>query len=412
MFPDSSFVRIVLSAAMLVVLCRSHVRGEELKLQPNVTLQQEFNDNVFLATADKKADLISTVTPKLDLTARSEIGEGSLTAGFNWLKYIDNSSLDAIDYFVQGNGGYWVSPRLSITGAAGYSRNSRPDTINAETGLAINSGSVRQNYQLSGTYACSEKTTTTLSYAYGRENYDSSRFLDTTTHFASTGIEHDISLYLPETKVRTTINYTRDETTPSNVENYSATVGASNKLNEKWSISLNAGGRYTHSEFDVAQTSLAIARGNKDSLGWVGDLALSYNGLYTNAALSFKRDVTPASGRAGATERTGVGANLGLRFTNDFSGYFSIGYSLNKANQDEFSVQTIDERSLNVNGMLRYVLTGNAAIEAGYSYAAIDFVQGNARAEKNIVSIRLLMAFPFRKDSGRLTADTGPYTIP
>lgn len=403
------------------MLCPGPVRGEELKLVPNVALQQEFNDNIFLATGNKKADLISTVTPKLDLQVRSEIGEASMTAGFNWLKYFDNSSLDAIDYFVQGNGGYRFSPRLSLTAGANYSRDSRPDSISTDTGLAVNSGSGRQNYQLSGTYALSEKTATTLSYAYGRQNYDSSRFLDTSTHFASAGIEQDVSRFLKETKVRATVSFSSDDTAPSSVDNYTATIGASTKLNEKWSISLNVGGRYTHSEFDVLQQSLDLqtftiltetVRDKKDSVGWVGNLALSYSGEYINGALSFQRDVTPASGRAGATERTGVGANLGHQFTKDFSGNLSIGYSLNKGNQEEFAAPSIDERSLNVNGLLRYILTDHAAIEAGYRYAAIDYVQLNSRAEQNVFSIRLVTAFPFRKESGRLVSDTGPYITP
>src|ERR1039457_5043437 len=139
--------------------------ADELKLIPGLALKEEFNDNIFLTTISRKSDFITTLTPSLDISSATERSSLSLSTGINWLTYARSAGLDSVDYFEQSGFSYQYDPRLLISVMTGYVKDSRPDRTD-QNGLTLKSGSDRQNYQLSGTYAVSEKSTSTLSYSY------------------------------------------------------------------------------------------------------------------------------------------------------------------------------------------------------------------------------------------------------
>src|SRR6516165_6658096 len=100
------------------------VSANELKLTPSVAVQEEYNDNVFFSSTDKRSDFVTTLTPALDFSARGERGEGGLSGGINWRHYARVGS-DIVDYFSQGRFDYKVVPRLDVSGLAGVTRDSR-----------------------------------------------------------------------------------------------------------------------------------------------------------------------------------------------------------------------------------------------------------------------------------------------
>jgi outer membrane protein assembly factor BamA len=137
-----------------------------------------------------------------------------------------------------------------------------------------------------------------------------------------------------------------------------------------------------------------VGGGNNSSngeWGWVGNLSFNYNGEKLNSAVSFNHDVSLGAGRTGSTERTGGTVTLGNRFTQELSGAIDFGYFLNKSNRDQFSVQPIDEKTLDLNCKLHYDINNDLALEANYHYVNIDYGQFGSRASQNIFMLRLVM---------------------
>ena len=253
MFPD--LCRHVLIAILFVTVAPLPLRADELKLTPGLALKEEFNDNIFLGTGNRQTDFVTTLTPSLDISSATERRNVTLSTGINWLNYSRNAGLDSVDYYAQGGFNYQFVPRLSLSAGAGYVRDSRPDRT-GQNGLTLTSGSDRQNYQLSGNFAVSEKSTSTISYVFSREDFDNSESVATTVHSVNVGQDYKLDRYLEQAKLVGNFGCSRNLTDISLVDNYTVTVGLSKKIHELWNVSLNAGGRYTHSEFDVNNSTI------------------------------------------------------------------------------------------------------------------------------------------------------------
>ncbi len=132
-----------------------------------------------------------------------------------------------------------------------------------------------------------------------------------------------------------------------------------------------------------------------ETWGWVGNLSFIYSGEKLNGAVSFNHDVSLAAGRTGSTETTGGSVTLGNRFTQELSGAVNFGYFLNKSNQDQFSVQAIDEKTLDLNCRLHYDFNNDLALEANYHLVNTDYGQFGTRANQNIFMLRLIMRHEF-----------------
>ncbi|HBA73194.1 MAG: hypothetical protein A2X82_07590 [Geobacteraceae bacterium GWC2_55_20] len=381
MFPD--LARHIVVAILLVTALPMPLPADELRLIPGLALKEELSDNIFLAAASPRTDFITTLSPSLDVSGASERRNLNLSAGINWVKYASNASLDSVDYFARSGFDFQLDPRLSLSLGAGYVRDSRPDRIDLN-GLTLKSGSDRQNYHLSGNYALTEKSSSTVSYAYSHESFDNAGALTTTVHTVSAGQDYDLDRYLRQAKLVGNFSYARNLTDTSLVDNYTISLGLTKKIDELWNFSLNGGGRYTRSEFDSGNTTI-----RDDDQGWIGKLAINYSGEKTNGSLTFNHDITTASGRSGTTERTGVSTNLNERFTRELSGFFGLGYSWNRSGRNQFSAQAIDEKHLTVSCGLRYDFSEYVFLEGNYHYNNIYYGHLSSQASQNVFMLRL-----------------------
>jgi hypothetical protein len=170
-------------------------------------------------------------------------------------------------------------------------------------------------------------------------------------------------------------------------------MGLSKKIHELWSVSLNVGGRFTHSEFDVATqvsaTRIVTSRLQSDNQGGIGNLSISYSDETTNGSVAFNHDVTTASGRSGTTQRTGVSASLTERFGRKLSGVVSTGYSWNRSAQNQYAAQSIDEKNLTINSGLRYDFSEFVSLEGNYRFNVIFYDTTSTQAVQNAFMLRL-----------------------
>jgi hypothetical protein len=364
--------------------------GAELKLVPGLMVSEEYTDNVRLTSTSRQSDYVTTLAPSLVFSSATEQQSLSLSTGISWLRYESSTDLDATDYFLQGGYNYSIDPRLSVSTAASYVRNSRPDRIDLN-GLTLRSGSDRKNFQMSGVYAVSEKSTSSVSYAYSNEVFDNPGVVGTTVHTVNFSQDYGLDRYLRQAKLVGNFGFFRNLTDTSTVDNYTLSVGLTKKIHELWYFSLMTGGRYTHSEFDAATLLTPTQVVLSDETGWVGSLSINYSGETMNGSLAFNNDVTPASGRGGTTQRTGVSTSLSERFTRDLSGYLSLWYSWNRSNQNQYSGHAIDEKNLTFNTGLQYELSPHVFLDGNYRHTNIQYNLTSSQASQNVFMLRLTM---------------------
>jgi hypothetical protein len=229
-----------------------------------------------------------------------------------------------------------------------------------------------------------EKSKLSLSYSFIQQDYSLSSLLGSRQHQAAADLSYTLA---PQTSLETAFTFNRQLTDISKVDNYYATLGLAYKFRELWSLSVNAGGIYTNSDLFVGGDYDISTR----DWGWVGNLSFIYSGEKLNGTISFNRNVSPAAGMTGSTETTGGSVSLGNKFTYELSGAINFGYYWNKSNQGQFSVQEIDEQTLELNCLLHYDFNKDLALEANYHHLDVDYNQFGTRASQNIYMLRFTM---------------------
>jgi hypothetical protein len=196
--------------------------------------------------------------------------------------------------------------------------------------------------------------------------------------------------------------YTRYLYKFSKIDNYEATLTLHRALNELWSISVTGGGRFTSSEFASVKRTYRIYPGvfvftdtqlppqTDVNWGWVGRCVLNYDGLYSGGSLSFSRDVI--AGGSSTDERTAVVLDTRYKFTEEFGGTFSAGYSLFNASRGEFAGEAVNDRSIQFNAGLRYDFTRDISLDGGYSWVTARVA--GADVGKNSAFMNLTVRYP------------------
>jgi len=230
-------------------------RADEFKMTPSFTIKEQYIDNLFFATSEVKRDFVSTFSPGLAITDRTERMDLMVSGRLDERLYSKDTEFNATDQYYEGTGRYAVTPRLSVSGRALYSLDSRPGRDIETSGLPLTAVQrVRQNYTTSADYMLTDKTTATITYDYLNDHYDNPSFIDMEANTVNLGLAHSLSWFTKPTKARLNLTYMKysipTPTLPSmKVETYEATVGIERAINEKWNLVLNGGGRYSQSTF-------------------------------------------------------------------------------------------------------------------------------------------------------------------
>lgn len=366
-------------------------RGEELKLTPSIVLKEEYNDNLFLTESDERETFLTTVSPGIDLLRRSERVDAALSAHLNALFYSDNGDRNYVEQLYRGRVGGRLTPRLRTGAEARYAREARPDRGLEESGLAVLDKTERIGFSTSGEYVLTERTAAALNYDFENTDYQDRSELDSTAHQVGFNLTRDLA---PDLKGRGGLHFGRYDFEETRVDSYSATVGLVRQMEEKWSASADLGWRWTRSEFDVPPFLEGIIDETNDDTGWVSSLSLDYRGETGGGSLRFTRNVTVASGRGGATERTGLVLELRRRFTWELSGRVNTGFFLNEADGGELAARDIDEKTILINPVLRYDFSRDLFAEASYQYSRVINDSSDRDADQNRVFVRLTSRFP------------------
>lgn len=385
---------------LLFFILSGSASAGELRLVPSLALKQEYNDNIFFSYSTQRSehDLISTITPQIEIARKTERIETSFLGKIDQRYYASNTELNAIDQTYRGNLQYALTPRISVGGQGGYIRDSSPDRDVLTTGLIMSTATRnRQNYGFSGNYTISEKTSANLTYNYSKDSWDSAKYTDTETNSLNLGFIHDLSAFFRETKSQANFGFSHYISTGMSVDSYMGTIGISSQLNKLWSISIDGGMRYTHSQYNVLMGKVVFPfivtwteEINTYGTAGTGTISLNYKGEKTSATFSLMRDLQTASGQIGTVERTSFSISATKRFTYELSGGFNASYFKNKSSDNELSAtQQTDTETFNISSSLRYEFSKDISIESSYTYTKVYNNMYRMDADRNIFMIRL-----------------------
>lgn len=394
----------VLSAAAAVLIGAAltllpvPAAADDFRLVGAAALQQEYIDNLFMSVDERKSSFISTLSGGVEATERTERLDADLTLKLDQIFYTDENRLgNSLNQLYRGGARYRATERLTLGGSAKYEQNNRPDQDIERTGQVVEPVTRhRQEYGASGNYYLTETLSTALSYTFLQDDFNDRTDTRNRSHDLSLVLERNLSAYLPELAASLIFGYGNYQTrtlTDTKVEQYVAMAGVSWSHTELLKLFANLGANYSTSEYDTFEGA-SLVRTTESTWGVTGKAGISYRDLYTSGTLTFSQGIVPASGRTGATRRTGITLDAGHRFTEEFTGFLSSGFFLNQADRGEFSAVEIDETTYNVGIGARYNVTRDFSLEARYGYTRIDYGVSGQTAERNGIMASLVYRYP------------------
>lgn len=395
-----SAVRIAFVAVALLVALPSGVGADEFKVIPSLALQEGYNDNILYTTSDKISSWVTTISPGLALTNRTEKLDLMLSGLVDVLRYHEESNYNSENQYYKGRLGYTFSPRASIQAEGGWSRDYQPDRDITVTGIALNNRQRDRAYGgLTGNWVLTERLSAGASYSFERDVYDSPEFSDLTAHQASVGLYH---LLGPATKGRFNVGYGIYRFTSQDTNSVWSTVGFEHRYHELWTLVVDVGGRFARTDYQVTELRfvppifLVPVTVDKTSDVWsgVGAVSLKYTGEKATSSLTASYDLSPASGLNSAAQRTRFVFDLRYRLTYELSAALSTGYFLNYASAGDYGTSSIDEATLFAIPSLRYEFTRDLYLEMLYNYSTTDYKNTDTSAQRNLVFVRLYVQYP------------------
>jgi hypothetical protein len=380
----------VLVVVMVMGLWAASVGADQRKLVLSLGAGERYNDNIFFSSDGEIDDYITTLSGGLEFIDRTERLDLSLSGRAVNQHYADNNGLDGLDQFYKGRIGYWLAPHLKTILDGAFSRDSQPDRDIDITGMVLGTATRdTQQYGASIQYDLNEITSASLSYQYRDQAYDSTQFVDYNYHQAGLGFTHQLDKYFDNTTGRLNFNYAHYDYPVTQIDYYAATIGFVHRLTELWHLQIDAGARYTDSEF------LIFGR-QETANGWggVGTLEFGYQGEYAATSLTVSHDVGAASGEDGTVERTSGVLDMSYRFAEKVRAGISAGYYVNKADAGELALADTDENTVNLRPYLRAGLTDYFSLEFSYTYTQIKDNIVESTRERNLYLVRLVLDYP------------------
>ncbi len=351
---------------------------------PSLTLRQEYNDNILFSRNNEQPDFITTVSPEVILRRRSERLKASLTGRLNRTYHAKNKPLDGWGHHLAGQFEYQLSPRLSLAGAATFTRDSRPDRDIEETGLVLGiEARNRQQYSFSWNYTLAdEKTAVSGTVGYSSDDFADSDALDLTSCNLGLGLSRNLAAFTKPTVARVNFAAGRYNYSGVTVENQSLTIGIGRDFSETLRGYLSVGPRYTSTRYETIGLS-------EDSWGATGTLSLSSQGMYTSRDVTLSHALTAASGRTGATEKSSVVLNMSRRFSDTVRGNLSLGYYRNRTDRGQLGGRDSDEQTFRIRPRLRYEMTDDLDLIAAYTLTRIHDQQDDGHRKRSLLFFQL-----------------------
>jgi len=381
---------------LLSYLLATPALSAELKLIPLIDVREEYNSNILFDSTDEEEinDSITTLSPALRLTGRTERLDSALQSGIHEIRYRDYDEFDATDQDHFGSVSYRFTERWRGSADARYVKDSRSDRDIDFTGRTLGTTErKRSHFGGSTDFALTEKAGIGLSYAWDRDRFEDPDEDDSTVQDASMRLTYDLSGWLPGTVAQIEGGYALYDYTNTRVVDLSVTAGAMTRFSETLSLTAFIGRSRTRTRYEFTYLFWELDETSVNS-GTIGQVALSYNGEKTGMNLALIRDIRALSGDQGVVRRTSVQAGLRYRFTYELEGSVSAEYFLNSANQGELASEDIDERTVRVQPRLIYRFTPDLFLESSYRYTRLEDRETDLDYAQSLAYLRLVWQYP------------------
>lgn len=411
----------------ILVVSTASLFGAEVKINPLVTIKEEYNDNIYFSSDDdsgelqKEEDFITTLSGGIAVQRRTERTDLALRGRADRLMYGKHDTLNDWEHYLNGRFSLNATSRVNLFTDAEYQRQTRRDRDLDYAGVITetNEPSYRQHYGLGGDHTLTSKIQLTVAYDFDRHDYDDPDSYDIRSQGINLGLIRSLNL---TTAGRFNLGYVQYSLSnsyqgafpylplpfflvdalrreDSTVRNYTTTIGVSYAFSEKITLLADIGARYTTSDMEIDYLpSDALPPYSQESddkgVGTIGQLQISYSGERTRGSLSAYRDISAAGGSYGTTERTSVSLQIDRRFTYDLSGNVSFNYYVNQSDAGEISPQEVDEDTYTITPSLRCRLSDDITMEAQYQYTAQQDREDDTEAERSLFFFRLSYEFP------------------
>jgi len=380
----------------IVFVASAAASAAEIRFIPMLSIKEAYNDNVFFEDTyqQKTNDSVTTISPGLRITGRTEQVDSSLQTMLNVLRYHDQHDLDTTDSDNRSYLGYKFSERWDASLDARYTSDSRIDRDIENTGLVV--GTARRKKQVYGvttSYLCTEKGLLDFSYEYGKEDYNDQEFSDSTYQNIGLGFGYNLDSILSQSMARLDLVYALYSFTDTDVVSSAITIGASRKLNEQVNLSADAGSSFTRSSFEEENVSFGVEDQGSER-GAIGGVQLSYRDDYTSAKLSARKEIKGLSGSPGTVRATTYSFTLTHMFTRKFKSDMSAEYYINRANRGQLAGEDIDEDTLNIRPRLIYSFNDYLTLEAAYRFVRLRDHIEDLETKQKIASLSLVWQYP------------------
>ncbi len=366
--------------ALAVNVLSHEAFGYGLMYTPQISLEENYNDNIFFTPNKPVSDLVNVVNGGTAIDLSTERDELTFNGNLTNTTYLKNHEQDDTDFSVRANESHMLSERLNIVTNAGYIKDSSPDRDLESTGLILGT-SVRKttNYSLKGMYSLSELLSTDITYGYENQRFNTDQFVDSSSQNIDMGYTIDAGSIVNETSLRLDLLYERDKYLNSllqKADTYEWRAGASHQMTELMYFSFYVGTSQTISSYLIPILWFELEEKNH-SRGIIGQLTLGYKTEYTDSTVSLSRNIASVSGEAYLSERTMAMIDSSLTISRTVKASLSAQYIINKEPGNNASQENIDQLTMNLSPGLRIELSDDFFLSLSHIYSQLRD-QGNS----------------------------------
>ncbi len=363
----------------------THAVAAEWRLVPKIGVSGGYDDNILYTQEEKIDSSIIVVQPGVEIDFKSLLSSIRLTADFDILSYLDESSLDRVDQYYRLNGNHRLGQRWDVRAGFRYYDDTTLNTYLEETGRVVERIERQYVYATGGiSYDISTISSIDANYSYAGARYEDDVFPDYDRNRGNLRYRYQLKNQQDELFVGPSY-YNR--TNDLNDTDYVALdLGWKRDWSDITNTFASIGARYTTVEDQDGNDESnwgALARFNLTHLGIASKITLSY--YHDLATLTNGQDVNVDNFYLRydyrLTERFGVGINGRLVFSYDL---FS----------DQGDVE--DNRYYMVEPFLSYRLTEDFNVYLRYSYqnSSNDLIDSEDARERNRAWIEFMYELP------------------
>ena len=173
MMSPKRLIKIILNITIFYLFVTPSPIFAETNLYTFIGFEQEYNDNILFTRENEIGDFITHIIPALRLNHATELFNFYALASLDSYLYWDNNDLNTTNQNYVVNGKYRLTERWTISGDAGYLKDTTLNSQLEETGIVgIRQKRERIDASAGTEYAVSEISSLGFDYDYRKINYE------------------------------------------------------------------------------------------------------------------------------------------------------------------------------------------------------------------------------------------------